>query len=81
MAPRILVVGNTMIDLIAYADGLPDDGQTVVGTSFVMGSAARARTRRSRPPGSGPRSRWSIVGDDSHGTRPREPVLRASTTT
>ena len=37
MAPRIVVVGSTMIDLIAYADRLPDDGETVVGTSYVTG--------------------------------------------
>ena len=36
-APSILVVGSTMIDLIAYADVLPEAGQTVVGTGFAMG--------------------------------------------
>ena len=35
--PRILVVGSTMIDLIAYADVLPEDGQTIVGKRFAMG--------------------------------------------
>ena len=35
--PRILVVGSTMIDLIAYADVLPEDGQTIVGRRFAMG--------------------------------------------
>ncbi len=33
----ILVVGSTMIDLIAYADVLPEDGQTIVGKRFAMG--------------------------------------------
>ena len=36
-APSILVVGSTMIDLIAYADVLPEDGQTIVGRRFAMG--------------------------------------------
>jgi ribokinase len=35
--PRILVVGSTMIDLIAYADRLPGDGETVVGSSYETG--------------------------------------------
>ena len=35
--PRIVVVGSTMIDLVAYADRLPDDGETVVGTSYQTG--------------------------------------------
>ena len=30
--PGIVVVGSTMIDLVAYADRLPNDGETVVGT-------------------------------------------------
>ncbi len=35
--PRIVVVGSTMIDLVAYADVLPDPGQTVRGTEFRLG--------------------------------------------
>ena len=35
--PSILVVGSTMIDLVAYADRLPGDGETLVGTEFRMG--------------------------------------------
>ena len=34
---RIVVVGSTMIDLVAYADRLPGDGETVVGSSYVTG--------------------------------------------
>ncbi len=37
MRPRITVVGSTMIDLVAYADRLPEDGETVVGSSFHSG--------------------------------------------
>lgn len=35
--PRVTVVGSTMIDLVAYAERLPTDGETVVGTSFHSG--------------------------------------------
>ena len=33
----IVVVGSTNIDLIAYADRLPEDGETVMGTGFRQG--------------------------------------------
>ena len=36
-APRIMIVGSTMMDLVAYADRLPEAGETVVGTSFQTG--------------------------------------------
>jgi ribokinase len=36
-AARIVVVGSTMIDLVAYADRLPDDGETVTGREFRTG--------------------------------------------
>ena len=35
--PRILVVGSTMMDLIAYAQRLPEVGETLVGDRFQMG--------------------------------------------
>jgi ribokinase len=35
--PRIVIVGSTMIDLVAFADRLPDAGETVVGTGFLQG--------------------------------------------
>ena len=36
-APRVIVVGSTMMDLVAYADRLPEAGETVVGSSFQTG--------------------------------------------
>jgi len=36
-APRVIVVGSTMMDLVAYADRLPEAAETVVGTSFQTG--------------------------------------------
>jgi ribokinase len=35
--PRIVVVGSTMVDLVAFADRLPEAGETVVGTRFHQG--------------------------------------------
>lgn len=36
-APRIVVVGSTMMDLVAYAPVIPSAGQTLRGTEFRMG--------------------------------------------
>ena len=35
--PRIVVVGSTMIDLVAYTSRVPDAGETLVGDRFQMG--------------------------------------------
>jgi ribokinase len=35
--PRIVVVGSTMVDLVAFAERLPEPGETVVGTRFHQG--------------------------------------------
>lgn len=39
--PRIVVVGSIMVDLIAYADPLPEAGQTVTGTAFEIGCGGK----------------------------------------
>ena len=39
--PRIFVIGSVMVDLITYADPLPQEGQTVRGSSFQMGSGGK----------------------------------------
>ena len=36
-APRIAVVGSTMIDLIAYAHRVPSGGETIAGDDFRLG--------------------------------------------
>jgi ribokinase len=36
-SPRIVVVGSSMIDLVAYADPLPAAGETVMGSLFQQG--------------------------------------------
>lgn len=35
--PEIVVVGSTMIDMIAYTKKVPDAGETVIGDSFSLG--------------------------------------------
>jgi ribokinase len=35
--PTLLVVGSTMIDMIAYADRVPEAGETLVGNAFSLG--------------------------------------------
>ena len=35
-APKIVVVGSTNIDLIAYCPKLPRPGETLMGTNFVQ---------------------------------------------
>ena len=35
--PVVVVVGSTMMDMVAYADPLPGAGETVVGSRFALG--------------------------------------------
>lgn len=35
--PTIVVVGSSMVDLVAYADPLPQAGETVIGSAFQQG--------------------------------------------
>jgi ribokinase len=66
--PRIVVVGSTMIDLVAYADRLPDDGETVVGTSYQTGFGGKGANQAVVAARFGA---WvamvNTLGDDSHG--------------
>lgn len=68
-APRILVVGSTMIDLVAYAERLPDDGETVVGTSYETGFGGKGANQAVMAARFGAAvAMVNTVGDDSHGT-------------
>ena len=68
-APRILVVGSTMIDLIAYADRLPDDGETVVGTRYETGFGGKGANQAVMAARFGADvAMVNTVGDDAHGT-------------
>lgn len=68
-APRILVVGSTMIDLIAYADRLPGDGETVIGTSYETGFGGKGANQAVMAARFGADvAMVNTVGDDGHGT-------------
>ncbi len=66
--PGILVVGSTMIDLIAYADVLPDAGQTVVGTGFAMGFGGKGANQAVAAARLGATvAMVNTLGDDAYG--------------
>ena len=66
--PSILVVGSTMIDLIAYADRLPEAGETLVGTDFRMGFGGKGANQAVAAARFGARvSMVNTVGEDSYG--------------
>jgi len=68
--PRILVVGSTMMDLIAYADVLPGPGQTLVGTSFRMGFGGKGANQAVAAARLGAHvSMVTAVGDDAYGAQ------------
>jgi ribokinase len=67
--PRIVVVGSTMIDLIAYADRLPEDGETVVGTSYQTGFGGKGANQAVMAARFGADvALVNTLGDDDHGT-------------
>ena len=67
-APPILVVGSTMIDLIAYADVLPEAGQTIVGTGFAMGFGGKGANQAVAAARLGARvAMVNCLGEDSYG--------------
>jgi ribokinase len=66
--PRIVVVGSTMIDLVAYADRLPDDGETVVGNSYKTGFGGKGANQAVVAARFGARvAMVNTLGDDGHG--------------
>ncbi len=68
-APRIVVVGSTMIDLIAYADRLPGDGETVVGSSYETGFGGKGANQAVMAARFGAAvAMVNTLGDDTHGT-------------
>ena len=66
--PVVLVVGSTMIDLIAYADRLPGDGETLVGTEFRMGFGGKGANQAVAAARLGARvALANTVGEDAYG--------------
>lgn len=67
--PSILVVGSTMTDLIAYADRLPDAGETVTGRTFEIGFGGKGGNQAVMAARLGARvTMVNAVGDDDYGT-------------
>jgi hypothetical protein len=67
--PRIVVVGSTMIDLIAYADRLPGDGETVIGSSYETGFGGKGANQAVMAARFGAEvAMVNTLGDDGHGT-------------
>ena len=47
-AGHVLVVGSTMIDLVAYTQRVPEAGETVVGDRFQMGFGGKGANQADR---------------------------------
>lgn len=68
--PSILVVGSTMIDLIAYADRLPEAGETLVGRDFRSGFGGKGANQAVAAARFGARvAMVNTVGDDAYGAQ------------
>lgn len=68
-APRIAVVGSTMIDLVVYAPRIPGAGETLVGDRFQMGFGGKGANQAvmARILG-GEVAMVNCLGDDAYGT-------------
>ncbi|MBA2720078.1 MAG: ribokinase [Chloroflexi bacterium] len=67
-ATDVLVIGSTMVDLIAYAARLPEDGETVFGERFVQGFGGKGANQAVMAARFGVAvAMVGMVGDDSNG--------------
>ena len=67
-APRIVVVGSAMIDLVAFADRLPDPGETLVGKRFLQGFGGKGANQAAAAVRFGAAlTMVAAVGDDPNG--------------
>ncbi|MEO5940443.1 MAG: PfkB family carbohydrate kinase, partial [Candidatus Limnocylindrales bacterium] len=67
-ALRIVVVGSTMIDLVAFAERLPEAGETVVGTRFLQGFGGKGANQAVAAARFGAAvAMVAAVGDDANG--------------
>jgi len=66
--PRIVVVGSAMIDLVAFADRLPEPGETLVGTRFLQGFGGKGANQAAAAVLFGAAlTMVAAVGDDPNG--------------
>ena len=67
-AVRIVVVGSTMVDLVAFAERLPEAGETVVGTRFLQGFGGKGANQAVMAARFGAEvAMVGAVGDDPNG--------------
>lgn len=66
--PTIVVVGSTMIDLITYADRIPEAGETLIGREFRSGFGGKGANQAVAAARFGARvALVNAVGDDAYG--------------
>jgi ribokinase len=71
--PWLTVVGSTMIDLVAYADRLPERGETVVGERFIQGFGGKGANQAVMASLIGAHvAMVNAVGDDGYGKQQLE---------
>ncbi|MDP6480563.1 MAG: ribokinase [Acidimicrobiales bacterium] len=65
---HVLVVGSTMIDLVAYTQRVPEAGETIVGDRFQMGFGGKGANQAVMAALAGARvTMVNAVGEDSYG--------------
>ena len=65
---RVVVVGSLNVDLVAFADRLPDAGETVAGTQFLQGSGGKGANQAVMAARFGAEVAFAgAVGDDPNG--------------
>lgn len=80
--PRILVVGSTMMDLIAYAQRIPEVGETLVGDRFQMGFGGKGANQAVMAARFGaPVAMVNAVGSDAYGSAHMENFAREGIST
>jgi ribokinase len=66
--PRIVVVGSSMVDLVAFADRLPGPGETLMGTRFLQGFGGKGANQAVAAARFGASvALVNVVGDDPNG--------------
>ena len=66
--PHVVVVGSTMIDMVAYVNKVPNEGETVIGNSFALGFGGKGANQAVMARRLGARvSMVNTLGDDVFG--------------